>query len=514
MSNSFTKYAFSAIAILLLVTALAGCTSSNMFNANQQKSKYFKPAGHLNYEYDPGVILPLRNGKILALGGIQHIKKNQPEKFFQAEDGKMYGYGSGMTELFDPDTGQTKVLTKMPFKFYVLGAPNRRQMKAIELEDGRIFIVGKFEDNRDVPPDEAKRRYEKWFGKDCRHKLPVFSKNRAGVQLHSIAPCTEPHLFGLIYDWRNHTFEIVNTPDEIPPRYMVTLNLLPDGRVLIIGGSIADGGEMGYSGNYPETRVLIFDPKTKKISVVGNLLHTRYGHETIPLSDTKFMLFGGWGVSDTEAKETFCALSNPDGTCNWTRHHERTREVEVYDLKTGLSRIVGHTLGGRYDFSAIRFPNETVFINGGAVSSLRGYPASELYDLKTGTSTYIGESRMPEKLKHATPEDLIPYHLFGEGIWYRAIGDGEIVLIVGINQAFVYDWHDFTNESALKKHHFPDKLLSLRDDHHLVKTPDGRVFVIGGLAYSDMTGSAVQGKRAANLIEEFVYPTKESAKGE
>ena len=507
------------ITFVLLTIGTSGCTYSALRSRTEQPSKYFRVAGHLNYEYDPGVILPLRNGKILALGGKQLIKQNQEERLYHAEDGKTYGYAAGIAELFDPETSGVKILTKMPFKFYESLGPNRRQMKAIELKDGRIFMVGKFEDNRDVSPEEAKRRYKEWFGKDCRHKLPFFSKIRPDNQLLSMAPCAEPHMFGLIYDWHNHKFEIVNSPDQIPPRNMVTLNLLPDGRVLIIGGSIADGGANRYSGAFPENRVLVFDPKTKKINIAGHLRHTRYGHETIPLTTTQFMLIGGWGVSDIESKQRYCAAYNNDGSCNLYMPQQRTCEVEVFDLKTGYSNIVGHTLRGRYDFSAIPLPNDTVFIHGGEMTSLMPYLASELYNQTTGKTIFIGEAWDPKILESGPPVYReFPCRMTGEGIDNRSILTGGVILICGEDFAQIYDWHSLSQLINLKHPYIADRLLVSRTNHHLVKTPSGRVFVIGGrfFKYAPMSNALrripdfFKKHRSPSQvdIEEFVFPAK------
>ena len=457
----------------------------------------------------------MRNGKIIALDGRQY-NDGTPQRFYQAEDGKRYGYARGMTELFDPDTGETKVLTRMPFVFYQFGAPNSRQMQAIELEDGRIFMVGRFQENRPKSADSQEPR-------DCTkenewHYLPIYSKVKPGMQLKSIAPCTERDMFGLIYDWRNSTFEVVNVPERLPPRFMVTMNLLRDGRVLIIGGAISFAGHERYESwrYFPEIRVLTFNPQKNHFAVVGNLQHARYGHETVPLSDTEFMMIGGFGPSETEAKETFTNLYGLQ------EHYSRTRDVEIFDLKTSHSRVVGRTLEGRYDFSAIPLPDAKILIHGGAVDSLTGHSASELFDVKTGKTVYVGQKRSPEQLKKGPSyQGDEPYYLPGEGICFRSVRNGNSVLMAGADMAVIYNSQQFTDVKPLTQH-VSDKLLMPREDHHLISTPgkgasvedqhlaikpNDRVFVMGGRSYGYAPGG-IRDLGYASLIEEFVYPAK------
>lgn len=470
-------------------------------------SKYFKPVGHLNYDYSPGIILPLKNGKILALGGTPPLS-GRPEKFFQAGDGKRYGSDWGMTELFDPASGESQILTKMPFSIEGYSTADQKTTQAIELADGRIFMVGYFYENR----PEVRRAMELFPIEKQSVYLPIYSKINPKEPLKSIAPYTEPRMFGLIYDWRNHTFEVVNTSPEIPPRYQVTMNLLSDGRVLIIGGSIALNANLGDSWQkFPETRVLIFDPKTKKFSIAGNIRHPRSGHQTIALSSTKFLLFGGWGVSEAEYKATHCVAYKSDGTCDRYAPYRCTREVEVFDLKAGHSYLIGRTLTCRADFSAIFLPNKNIFIHGGGGSNnFTGHYASELYDLKTNTANYVGEDRTAENIMSS--QDHTPYLLYGEGIWYRALLKGDKVLITGINQAFMYDYESLLDKEALKKQHTPDELLTYRTLHQMIKTPDGRVFVLGGRTRAFMNGAYIGGAYTNNLIEECTYPVAVSIK--
>lgn len=516
LKERMNKRCFILFAIMPLFVTTA-CSHPQFLNAKSQEtliqSKHFKPAGQLNYEYDPGVFLPLRNGKILALDGMHY--KNEPEGFVQAADGKTYGYGRGMVELFDPASGKTEVLTQLPITFErdVAAAANRRQMQAVELLDGRIFMVGKVGVNATMgnnplwkpsPVQHRPRTFDDNF-----HYLPFFSKSKPNHKLKSIAPLSEPNLFGIIYNPQTQEVELVNSAESLPPRWFVAMNLLPDGKVLITGGCITLDSTWK---EFPETRVLCFDPKTSKFNVVGQLQHPRFGHQVIPLSPTKFMLINGCGASDSEGKKKYCTYSNSHTSEKVLAPLSQTHEVEIFDLNTGRSKLVGHTLTGRYDFSAIPLKDGTVFIHGGAVGCLLGYHASELYDEKTGTTIYLGENFPDKKDGFASHEEEVPYRLQGEGVDFRAILKGDQILLAGTEKAYVYDWRKIKDRDWLGLHNQPDRLLMPRFHHHLVESSDGRIFVMGGLAYRALTGSSVQSPHRANLIEEFVNSERSEQK--
>ncbi len=467
---------------------------------NNETSMHLRRAGTLNYEYDPGVILPLRNGKILAFDGMHY--KNEPERFIKAEDGNTYGYGYGMIELFDPASGQTKVQTKMPFWFErdVAGAANRRQVTAIELADGRIFLVGKCGHNPTMKNSPL------WSLSPTPVTLPILSASEPKYKLKTMAPDFRQTMFGLIYDPRNFSFEAVDYPPSIPPRWFVAMNLLPDGQVLITGGCVTQNLDSWK--NFPEKRVLCFNPKSKTLKVVGELQHARFGHEVVPLSKSQFMLINGYGISEKEAKNPVCSYHNRYDSCGGAAPPmSLTHEVEIFDLSTKQSKITGHTLTGRYDFSAIHLPDQTVFIHGGAASSLLGFNASELYNPKTGLTSYIGEPYKKPKPAFIRDEDHLPYRLLGEGIDFRGIRTKENRLVLaGKDAAYVYDWQKIKDRQWLQSHHVPMRLLMPRIHHHIVENSDKRLFVIGGLTYSSVTGSSITRQRRASLIEEFIFP--------
>ncbi|MBX3153896.1 hypothetical protein KF728_27325 [Candidatus Obscuribacterales bacterium] len=488
-------------ALLVLICAvLVDTVASTLHRSYGQTTKLgaqLRRAGLLNYEYDPGLILPLRNGTLLAFDGMHY--KNEPERFVNAADGFTYGYGLGMIELFDPVKGQSKVLTQMPFVFErdFAEAANRRQMQAIELKDGRIFLVGMFQGNPTMKKSPLWRFTKKPL------KLSVIAKSGAKEALQVVSPNFRQTMFGLIYDPKAQSFAAVDFPESIPPRWLVGMNLLPNGQVLITGGCVTRN--LKNWRKFPEKRVLCFDPKTNRLEVVGELQHARFGHSVIPLGDSKFMLINGYGVSEREAKTNVCILRNPDGSPAASSPMILTHEIEVFDLRTKRSTVVGHTRTGRYDFAAMRLPNQSVFINGGAATSMLGFDASELYDSKTGRTSYVGELLSPRKIAIARHEELVPYRFPGEGIDFRALKStiGPMIF-AGRDIIYIYDWRKIANQEWLKTPSTPLHLLMPRIHHHIVENSSRRVFVMGGLTYSSVTGSSITRGHRADLIEEIV----------
>jgi len=497
-------YGSSCCRIMCLLVFILGIEMSDcikepvnaMPKRQPTKNLYFKPVGHLNYKYYPGVFVPLRNGKILALDGMQVSRRDIPEKKYKAEDGQTYGFsGGGMVELFDPETGETKILTRLPFSFNRTTFAWFHSVSALELKDGRVLLVGRFIRLSDSPKTGE--------GKDS--FPPIVSKGDPKAKLIDVAPPTEPDMFGLIYDWRNNKCEIVRTTPEIRPRYLTTLHLLPDGKVLILGGTISSYAFETNWKNFPETRALILDPENKKLSVAGNLLHSRYGHATVPLSSTKFLLFGGWGPSDEEAKGTCCYNYNPDGSYGRLKQCDRTREVELFDLETGTGTLVGHTLTDRWSHSAIPMPNGQILIHGGSPNEgILSYNASELFDLETGKTTAIGEPLTSEEVANKG-YDKTPYRLRGEGQDFSVALKDTTLLFVYDWAGFIYDERAFSDPSLLHDYKW-DRLVMPRSYPSLVRNAQGRLFVMGG--------EQTDHDNDSTSIEEFTYPERSNKQGD
>ncbi|MDX2106577.1 MAG: hypothetical protein SFY67_09260 [Candidatus Melainabacteria bacterium] len=106
--------------------------------------------------------------------------------------------------------------------------------------------------------------------------------------------------------------------------------VLSDGRVLISGGSTARPQEIGL--------VQILDPKKSAVSSLGSLVFPRYEHSMVELTPEIVAITGG-------------------GTKNGDQD-----EVELFDLKTNKSRMVGHLSTPRKQHQSLKLSSNEILI--------------------------------------------------------------------------------------------------------------------------------------------------------
>ncbi len=444
---------------LLLSVAISACAKWPLENHSKDLyemklvTKLVK-CGALHYTYENGCFIPLRNGTILAYGG-QLWDSVVP---IRAQDGKIYGNEpASMVEIFDPKDGSSRVLTKLPFQIPNLGISNPRQMKGIELQNGKILFIGCFIDTLH----------------------PVSFR---GFRTE-IAPAGNPRLFGILFDPQTFKYQEIHSPEDIPGRTMVCLDLLDDGRVLITGGSISGRNIFSDYKELPETRVLVFDPKDNSIRVIGQLTHTRYGHSVVRVSKTQFKLFGGIGVGEKEKDEMEPYMYNADGTVRAEMHFFATREVEMFDLATGKSKVVGHTLRGRHDFSILPLSEQKFLISGGAKVSSLGHWAAEIYDNSSNQSLLIGMKRDEESVKISN--NKTPLSFLGEGAYFRSAINSKCCVFAGIQDAYVYQNKDLLKEPPVVSNFERLRLLAPRTYHNVICCNDG-LYILGGNCKSNV----------------------------
>ena len=142
-----------------------------------------------------------------------------------------------------------------------------------------------------------------------------------------------------------------------------TATLLPNGRVLVVGGSgeanILDSAEL-------------YDPATGKWSVTGNLSRPRAGHTATLLGDGRVLVAGG-------ATSTGLPFAY-------------TESAEVYDPATGVWTLTGGMSTNRGDHTATLLTNGKVLVAGGYGSDTLG--SAELYDPVVGTWTPTGNLKV------------------------------------------------------------------------------------------------------------------------
>lgn len=162
------------------------------------------------------------------------------------------------------------------------------------------------------------------------------------------------------------------------PRAYHSATLLPNGKVLVTGGTDGSG--------VPTSSSEIYDPATGLFTVTGSMSTARTYHTAILLPNGKVLVTGGatWSI----ASPTTIPLSN----------------AEIYDPSTGLFTSVGNILIARLVPTLTLLPNGQVLMAGGKSQAIdAGFIASaELYDPATGLFTATGSMSTPRTYFTAT----------------------------------------------------------------------------------------------------------------
>jgi N-acetylneuraminic acid mutarotase len=151
------------------------------------------------------------------------------------------------------------------------------------------------------------------------------------------------------------------------PRGYHTATLLPDGRVLVAGGSASAA----------QSTAELYDPTTGAWSPTGSMMVRHQQHVAVLLPNGTVLVAGGYSSSVTV-----------------------TNAAEVFDPATGSWTATGSMLSPRRVFSGTLLPNGKVLVAGGFGPQTNGglhypYASAELYDPATGTWAQTGAMTSP-----------------------------------------------------------------------------------------------------------------------
>jgi len=243
--------------------------------------------------------------------------------------------------------------------------------------------------------------------------------------------------------------EVPSTPSTIgsvtpgapmlEPRSGHSATLLPDGRVLIVGG-------MRRNQDFYRSAEL-YDPATGKFQPAGEMSIARVGQAAVLLQSGKVLIAGGW------------------------IGHGCTDSAELYDPATGKFTVIGKMTTRRGRPSATLLANGDVLIAGGADHDAPGGLASaEVFHAATLTFEPVGSMHSARIAHTAT--------LLQDGRVLIAGGRGEGVTAA----AELYDpkTRQFTQTGSM---------FTARYKHTAGLLPGGRVLIAGGSDERDWSGT-------------------------
>lgn len=172
-----------------------------------------------------------------------------------------------------------------------------------------------------------------------------------------------------LYDPSTASFAL--TGSMATARYAHTATLLPNGMVLIAGGSSVINSN---SSNLGLASAELYDPSTGTFTPTGSMMTGRCFHTATLLNNGKVLITGG----DT---------SNASGS--------QLASAELYDPVTGTFSAAGNMTAPRDNHFAVLLTAGRVLIEGGLGGFCVSPPNPEVYDPVTGAFTLTGGSTNP-----------------------------------------------------------------------------------------------------------------------
>jgi len=154
------------------------------------------------------------------------------------------------------------------------------------------------------------------------------------------------------------------------PRSYHTATLLPNGKVLIVGGRSSFRDELDSAE--------LYDPALHKFIPTGKMLSARAGHTATLLPDGKVLIAGGFQPGEALAS------------------------AELYDPLSGTFSPTGSMAVPREWHTATLLPSGRVLIAGGASNQTGITPTAELYDPAAGKFVATGSMTVARVLHYAT----------------------------------------------------------------------------------------------------------------
>lgn len=247
------------------------------------------------------------------------------------------------------------------------------------------------------------------------------------------------HLLASAEVWDPSTDESTSTGPLKQVRRDHTATLLPDGRVLVIGG---DGFAQR---SLTHAKAEVWDPTTGGFTPAGSLKEPRTYHTATLLADGRVLVAGG---------------------TDWFGERKPSREVEVWDPATNRFARTGSLPEARIGHSATLLTDGRVLIVGGGWDK---DPPTTALVWDPGTGKFSAAGSLPEaRLNHTAT--LLP--------------DGRVLIVGGEDIDLPPDDDVFASalvwDPATDEFSPAGSLAEARAGHTALPLDDGRVLVVGG----------------------------------
>jgi hypothetical protein len=215
----------------------------------------------------------------------------------------------------------------------------------------------------------------------------------------------------------------------LEPRSGHSATLLPDGKVLIVGG-------MRRNQDFYKSAEL-FDPATGKFKQTGEMNERRVGHIAVLLRSGKVLVAGGWvGIGGTDS-------------------------AELYDPATGKFTVIAKMTTRRGRPSATLLNNGDVLIAGGEEEDNKSLASAEIFRVKTLSFQRTG-SMHQARISHTA----------------TLLKDGRVLIAGGYGDRVEADAELYDPKTGTFAQ--TASLVVARCKHTAGLLPDGRVLIAGG----------------------------------